>query len=615
MSLRASHCLAFLLLALAGCSSLSVRERQDAAALAEAGRSRVVGCQPDVDCAVESPLLALGAQAVAQSGPGAPQHQVALLEYGQDALLARVHLVRAARHSIDLQSFIFDADDSGWLMLDELLAAARRGVQVRVLVDQLYGLPDANLQATLAGQHVNFELRVYNPTFDEARTQKLEFAAGILCCFTRFNQRMHTKLLLVDGTVAITGGRNIQDRYFDWAAGYNYRDRDILVAGPVAADMAENFEAFWVSERSLPAETLVDVAQRLIRAGGVPPHARLAPDAERAPRALAMQAAAADGAGVQERFQPLLMAVGRVDFFADLPDKHERGAEAEQDASVAMRDLVAGVQEELVLQTPYLVLSRPARRLFRELQERPDPPRVWVSTNSLAATDAFPVYAMSHKYKRLYLRELGFAIHEYKPYPEDAPIDLEATGLLGPESSIHVEAMGSASMGSGGSYAGPVPLKRAGVRVGLHAKSLVVDGRIGVVGSHNFDPRSDNLNTESMVVVHDAAFAAALEASIRRDMSPANAWRIAPQQKPPLFSEFSYGMGKLSEKLPLFDLWPFPYATSYELLPGCPPMQPDDPRFFDCHQDVGAFPEVDLPLKTVYTRILTAFGAGLVPIL
>ena len=606
------------MLALAGCSTLSVRERSDAVALAHAARSTQTGCEPGVDCAVASPMMGLGFQAVSESTPDRPRHHVTLLDRGQDALLARVHLIRAARRSIELQSFIFDADESGLLVLDELLAAARRGVRVRVLLDQLYGLPDPNLQATLAGQHHNFELRIYNPTFDGAKTQALQYAAGILCCFTRFNQRMHTKLLLVDDRVGIVGGRNIQDRYFDWAEAYNYRDRDILVAGPIAKAMAANFDAFWDYERTLPTERLLDVAQRLLRAGGVPPHPLLAPGLVRSGRVEAMRAVAGDGTAVYERLKPLTMAVGRVAFYADLPEKHESGPVDEEDASVAMRDLVAGTSRELVLQTPYLVLSREARRLFRELRQREDRPDVIVSTNSLAATDAFPVYAMSHKYKRLYLRELGFRIFEYKPYPGNAPIDLAATGALGAAAEparpreVSLPVFGS---GSAGSASGPVPLKRAGVRVGLHAKSLVVDGRIGVVGSHNFDPRSDNYNTESMVVVHDAPFAGALKASILRDIEPINAWLVAAQEKPPVLSGLNYSLGKLSEKLPIFDIWPFPYATSWELRENCNPIPPGQPGLYDCYEDVGAFPEVDLPLKTVYTRIFTAFGAGLVPIL
>jgi len=612
MNLRLPLLLGLLLLA-TGCATVSPEQRRAAFDAVEAAHAAAASCTDADDPAcrpVDSPLLELGLQARAASTPDAPSHQVTLLERGQDALVARVHLIRAARESIELQSFIYDTDDSGLLVLEELLAAARRGVKVRVLLDQLYGLPNPGLQASLAGAHPNFELRLYNPTFNEAKTQQLEYAAGILCCFGDFNRRMHTKLLLVDGHTGITGGRNIQDRYFDWGPSYNYRDRDILVAGPVAAAMRENFESFWTFERSRQAQALRDVSERLAN-NGSQPHPYLDPGREKSPRVLAMQALSADGAAVWERLAPLTLEVGRVDFHADLPNKHVGGLKAHEDASVAMRDLVDSTRSELVLQTPYLVLSREARRLFRLMHRREDPPAVWISTNSLAATDAFPVYAMSHKYKRLYLRELGFRIREYKPYPAQSPIEVAATGALGPRMAT-LPIFGS---GSAGSASGPVPLKRAGVRVGLHAKSIVIDDRIGVVGSHNFDPRSDNLNTESMVVVHDHEFAVALRASIELDMQPQNAWTIARREKPPLFSGLNYSLGKLSEKLPIFDIWPFPYASSFELREGCNPLPPEDPGFYDCHEDVGAFPEVDLPLKTVYTRIVTAFGAGLVPIL
>ena len=98
-------------------------------------------------------------------------------------------------------------------------------------------------------------------------------------------------------------------------------------------------------------------------------------------------------------------------------------------------------------------------------------------------------------------------------------------------------------------------------------------------------------------------------------MQPDNAWLIAAQEKPPVLSGLNYSLGKLSEKLPIFDLWPFPYATSYELNPGCEPIAPGAPGFQDCYTAVGDFPEVNLTLKSVYTRILTVFGAGFIPIL
>ncbi|MBP8098270.1 MAG: phospholipase D family protein [Arenimonas sp.] len=592
------------LLLLGACSHVSRRDRQQAEEYAEQARSRVVACVGE--CAVASPLRDLGDAAVAASTPALPRHAVVLLDHGQDSLLARVHLIRSARRTIDLQTFHFEGDDAGRVVLDELRAAAGRGVKVRLLLDQLNSLADPESQAELASFHVNFELRSYNPLFAQAQINPLEYAGAVIFRFRDLNQRMHNKLMLVDGNVAIIGGRNIQDEYFDWNDSYNYRDRDLLVAGPATAAMQRNFDAFWDDHRAQRPADLDDVAQVLLDNRGPP----VGPMPPRSARVDAMAAAAGDGAGVFARLSEYLFQVGGVDFFGDLPSKHDEGAQSRTDASEALLNTLSGSERELLLQTPYLVMSRPARKVFRAMHKREQPPRVLVSTNSLAATDAFPVYAMSHKYKRLYLRELGFQIHEYKPFPADPPIDLAAV----PGASEALAENPPTPPGSGSRH-GPVPLKRAGVRIGLHSKSMVVDEQIGIVGSHNFDPRSDDYNTESLVMVHDPKFATALAVSIRRDMEPGNAWVIAPKAKLPVLSQLNYNLGKASEQLPIFDVWPFPYATSYELKPGCQPVPPGDPGFLACYEPVGDFPEVNLSLKMIYTRIITVFGAGLIPIL
>ena len=280
------------------------------------------------------------------------------------------------------------------------------------------------------------------------------------------------------------------------------------------------------------------------------------------------------------------------------------------------------------------MLSPAAQNLVRDLQERDEPPRVVVSTNSLAATDAFITYALSYKYKRRFLRDFGFQIYEFKPFPQDAPIDVEATGAVdiawNEDGSVVISEPGrpegvrplgreySALRWSGFSANEPVPLQRGGVRFGLHAKSLVVDERIGVVGTHNFDPRGDNYNTESALVIDDAAFAQALADSIRRDIAPANSWTIARRGKLPVLNGLEYSLAKISEHLPIFDLWPTRYATSFEFRPSaaCPlPLPQGHPQFRECYVQVGDFPEVSLGLKSLMTRIFTGFGAGLAPIL
>ncbi|ODU52360.1 MAG: cardiolipin synthase [Lysobacteraceae bacterium SCN 69-48] len=643
-----------LALLLGGCATLSPQQRSAAAEVAVSARSTQVDCMRADACALPSPLMAMARDTLAASTPAAPRHRALILDDAPDALLARIHLIRAARRSIGLQTYIFDEDDSAQLVLDELQAAAFRGVKVRILVDQLAALRKVETLAALSSLHANLELRVYNPVLDRARLSLPMYAVAAACCWRQLNRRMHNKLLVVDDAVGIVGGRNYQDDYYDWGGEFNFRDRDLLLAGPAVADMAANFEAFWVSGRSVPAEQLGDVA-RYLREHGPPPaphHVFHNPA-----RVRALLAEVADDAVLRTRFVAPALPVQGVKFLADLPAKHGRDTAAElvdatavagnpsPDTSHGLRGLIAGADREILLQTPYLVLSKPAQALFRELQQRPQPPRVLVSTNSLASTDAFIAYALSYKYKRRYLRDFGFEIHEFKPFPADAPFELGATGA-GLQEAEPPAASARAGAGSlrerqlaerglrsePASEAGrpspfassgglPVRLKRAGLRMGMHAKSLVIDGRVGVVGTHNFDPRGDSLNTESAVVIADPGFAAALAASIRRDMAPANAWTIGRRDDAPIFSGIEYNLSKLSERMPVFDLWPYKYATSYDYVPGpgCPPTvappSPFAPEFRRCNQPVGDFPEVDIGLKWLGVRTFTAFGSGLSPIL
>jgi phosphatidylserine/phosphatidylglycerophosphate/cardiolipin synthase-like enzyme len=674
---------AVLSLALGACASLSGPQRERVTQTVVQARSTQVDCTRPDACAQRSPLRALAGRAFAQSTPDAPVHYALILDRGPDALLARVNLIRSATTAIDLQTYIFDEDDAGRLVLDELLAAARRGVRVRVLIDQLSALKHVDTLAALAGAHANFELKLYSPVLGRAQITYPQYALAAACCWRTLNQRMHTKLLLVDGAVGITGGRNYQDDYYDWDDEYNFRDRDLLVAGPVAHVMREDFGLFWNDRRSVPVEQLTDVGGRLL-AGGVPamPPSRF----ERPERAETMLRDAGDSALVERRLVSRAMRVGEVRYISDTPEKH-RAVNAEQQAvaSGSLRSLIESAQSEVVLQTPYLVLSDAAQDMFRQLHQRPyeQRPKIIISTNSLAATDAFIAYALSYKYKRRYLRELGFNIFEYKPFPLDAPIDIAATGAtlpdllpdegsdadpqsISPSRALTGESGGTAAPSTPPADTGstpvdmrethrelrdrydrnssveraqyqralsreysalrystrranqPVPLQRAGVRIGLHAKSMVIDGRIGVVGTHNFDPRGDHYNTESAVVIEDRDFAQALRASIWRDINPANSWVIARRDKPPVFSGLNYSIGKMFEAMPILDLWPMRYATSYEFVASeqCPqPLLPSDPNFRACYQPVGDFPEVAVGMKAITTRIFTAFGAGLAPIL
>jgi cardiolipin synthase C len=626
-------------LATGGCS-LSAARIQKADAVVALTVDRQSTCTGADHCATPSALIDAAMEANAASTASTPVHVATLLEDGESALAARINLIRAARQTIDVQTYIWEQDDAGKLVLDELVAAARRGVQVRILADQLFSFRDPGLLAGLARASDHMEIRLYNPTFASAKTPPLEFAAGIVCCFFRFNQRMHNKLIVVDNLVGITGGRNYEDRYFDWDPAFDYVDRDVMIGGPAARAMGASFAQFWAHKRAVPLTHLRDVNRELV-ADTDDKKQWNPPTYDNPARVAELLAHAEDPAWIDERLVQTSLRLNRVEYLSDLPGKTDEPKRREARALTRhIMGLVRNAKSEVVLQTPYLVMSRPAKKIFSTLHKQPEPPRVVVSTNSLASTDAFAVYAMSYKHRKRYLTDYGFEIYEMKPRPSNADRDaLEGQthdvatppvnrvvgsgggGRRGTRSSAVSGVDTGPSETSGFLSAGrrygpsarhrPAPLLTTGVRFGLHAKSIVVDDTFAMVGTHNFDPRSDHYNTESGVIIYDKRFADRLRGSIMQDTEPGNAWVIGPRQKTiPVLSEVNEFIGDVSERLPFFDLWPFRYATSYELKPGCTPMRWTDSRFYECYQAVGDFPEVDVSLKLIYTRMITAFGSA-----
>ncbi|OOG61869.1 phospholipase [Rhodanobacter sp. B04] len=607
---------------LQGCT-LSRAQIRRADAVVAATTDQQTSCTRDDHCAQPSPLLDAATQALAASTAEQPVHVVTLLDDSEPALVARINLIRAARHSIDVQTYIWDQDDTGQLVLDELVQAARRGVQVRILADQLFSFNDPALLDRLARVSPNLQVRLYNPTFHKARTEPVEFAAGLLCCFVQFNQRMHNKLLLVDDSIGITGGRNYQDRYFNWDDDFDYIDRDVMVGGPAARQMAASFALFWQHKRAVPLTHLRDVNRRMLADGS--PVTWPAPHYRQPLRVAQVQQAAEDAAWLQAWLVEPTLRVGNVEYFSDLPSKTDQPEKKRaQDFTRHIMAMVGDAKHEVLLQTPYLVMSRRAQGIFKRLHRNAEPPRVIVSTNSLASTDAFAVYALSYKHRKRYLKTFGFEIHELKPHAPGPAVDYELANLGTDASTLPPETASPASatrtrfhlLGNRGSGSRPAPLRSEGRRFGLHAKSIVIDDQFAMVGSHNFDPRSDHYNTEAGVIVYDARFADQLRHSILRDTEPENAWVVAPRRpEVPVLGDLSEAIGSVSEQLPLFDLWPFRYATSYDLDPGCQPMRASNPGFYACYAPVGDFPDVALSPKLIITRLITAFGAGVKGIL
>lgn len=423
-----------------------------------------------------------------------------VLDKGEEALLARAWLADQAAQSIEVQYFIWSSDNIGTLATESLLRAADRGVQVRVLVDDL--LIDAPEEFLLAlAAHPKIDIRIYNPQH-QVGTSKKQQLWNVFSDFRGVNQRMHDKTFIVDGQVAITGGRNMADEYYDYDQEYNFRDRDILLLGPVAAEIERSFERFWQSELAQPVEGLLEKSRKKPDAEKIQTiyqglHRYAAHPENFAPE---VRQALSD---LPKKFSLLVdnLVWEQVRFVSDDPGKNagDQGLGGGGATTSQLAQALRQAQRQVTIQSPYLVLPEGALELFSELIERGV--RVRINTNSLLSTDNLLAFSGYSKQRKQLLRA-GIEIYEFKPDPliQKSLIDRYAK------------------------------LEKTAPIFALHAKTLVIDGERLYIGTFNLDPRSANLNTEVGVIIDNRQLATQVERQIELEMHPDNSWNAATDQ-------------------------------------------------------------------------------------
>jgi len=435
-----------------------------------------------------------------------------VLDTGSDALLARAWLADHAQHTIEVQYFIWSTDNIGILAAEALLRAADRGVKVRVIVDDLLiDAPDKSLLAL--ARHPDIEIRIYNPR-SSVGVPLIKRVLNVFGDFRGVNQRMHDKTFIVDGKVAITGGRNMAAEYYDYNHEYNFRDRDVLLLGKVVQAMQASFDNFWGSELSARVEELYDgigLMQKNVRVND-DETARIyreLHDYANSPANFATEVHAAID-NTPASFEQLARQVtwGEMEFISDRPGKNANRLSlgGGGQTSAALAKLVASAVDHIVIQSPYLVLSDNAIELFKQALARGV--RVRINTNSLASSDNIQA-SSGYRNQRDALLKMGLGIYEYKPDPEERRQLIQRA----------------------------IDAKDKPPVFALHAKTMVVDTKTVYIGTFNVDPRSENLNTEVGVIIHDEALARKVEAAIETDMLPGNSWNAAtddPDQHVPL---------------------------------------------------------------------------------
>lgn len=408
---------------------------------------------------------------------------------GAYALDARLTLLREATHTLDLQYYFLASDGVGRAVMRELRNAAARGVRVRLLLDDLY-TQDIEPDLLALETFPNVEVRLFNP-FMLGRKSSSGRLFNFVGDFRRLNHRMHNKLFIADGALAVVGGRNLADEYFFRSKEANFLDMDVLAGGKLVPELASIFDGYWNSEQVFPLRAVDPTAT---------PASELQQAFAQRVDDPVLNPPIPSPTGLDAMGQPPLSAafrLGRQKFVlakaiavSDLPAKARVGGDQppptfDQTVTYRFIDTLRRSQSEILIFSPYFVPGRKGVEFLGEARDRGV--EVRVVTNAMSTSDE-PIVSAGYQQYREKLLGMGVQLFELSAVRTDADPSLKK--LLGSS------------------------------RGRLHAKMAFVDRRIVLVGSMNVDLRSAYSNTEIGVGIDSPELAKLILDAYRADTFP-----------------------------------------------------------------------------------------------
>lgn len=393
------------------------------------------------------------------------QSGVYLLRSGLDAFVARAALADLAERSIDVQYYMFHQDTVGQLLILKLLAAADRGVRVRMLIDDMYGGEGDEVWSAL-DSHSSIEVRLFNP-FVRGRSKNLQF-------FTRLktvNHRMHNKTYTVDNQVSIVGGRNIGDEYFDADPDLAFADRDVMTIGAVVPDVSSEFDQYWNSSHAFPISTLL---MRVEASSLDMLRSELAEHHKQKQTSVYIDALENSKFAKSIRRKKVQFNSAKGKVIHDSSEKLTKNENWEKELLISqLAPYVNEATEEFTLVSPYFVPGQRGADALCELSKKGV--RVSVLTNSLVSNDVAAVHTGYMRHRKPLLR-CGVQLYELN----------EQIKKKQRKRFFWLPGLSKSS---------------------LHAKIMSYDKKVMFVGSFNFDQRSLNINNEIGVLFYEPQIA------------------------------------------------------------------------------------------------------------
>lgn len=412
-----------------------------------------------------------------------------LIPNNRDALRWRLAMIDQAEHSIDVQVFIWTDDESGRVLFDRLLQASERGVRVRILIDDMpKGWSDKT--AAIVDRLEGIQVRKFNP--GKARSGLISRMLHFSTQFRTLNRRMHNKQILVDGSWAILGGRNIGNPYFGLSEKYNNKDLDLLITGPVLSDLAEDFDEYWNSDAAYPGHAMHRKVSDRKRAKVYEEFLEERETDDFLLRTANIPVMPIEWDSVMDPL-PETMIRGTTMVFQDSPTV--RGTDRGVRLVDQLYDTGIKTEGETIIITPYMIPTEEIPDRLIEIRKEEDR-RVRILVPSMHSNNHTMVHSHYRKYRKKLLKA-GVELYELQGDPSE-------------ELREYCDAR-------------ELPAKF----VSLHAKGFIFDRRWLLLGSLNMDPRSIEINTENMLVIDSPELAEEAVTLFDRLTENVNSWKVS----------------------------------------------------------------------------------------